>query len=174
MKKIPAAFAVLSVVLLMTAGGFAQPAQRIDRGKARMQRPPSRILFALKAHQEELNVTEDQLKQIENIVFSFEEKQIAMKSQASSNRLEMKKLMSDRDNVNYDQIKSAFLKAAEHRADMFVSRLKLHEEVKKVLTPEQQEALKSMRLERFKTRRDLRGQRSFERHPRFRDRFEDR
>lgn len=174
MKKIFTAFAVLSVVLLFAADGFAQHRPRMGRGKAGMQRSPSRILFALKAHQEELKVTDEQLKQVENIVFSFEEQQIAMKSQASSNRLAMKKLMSDKDNINYDQVKSAFVKAAEHRADMFISRLKLHDEVKKVLTPEQQEALKSMRLERFKERRDFRGRRGFDRYPRFQERFQDR
>jgi Spy/CpxP family protein refolding chaperone len=174
MKKAFTAFVVLSVVFLFAADGFAQPDQRMGPGKARMQRSPSRILFALKAHQEELNVTEDQLKQVENIVFSFEKQQIDMRGQASSNRLEMRKLMSDRENINYDQVKSAFVKAAEHRAEIFISRLKLHDEVKKVLTPEQQDALKSMRLERFKERRDFRDRRGFERHPRFRERFEDR
>lgn len=174
MKKIITALAVLSVVLLFTADGFAQHRPGMGRGKAHMQRSPSRILHVLKAQQEELKVTDDQLKKIENIVFSFEEQQIAMKSQADSNRLEMKKLMSDKDNIDYDQVKSAFVKAAEHRAEMFISRLKLHDEVKMVLTPEQQEALKSMRIERFKEGRDFRGRRRFERHPRFHQRFEDR
>ncbi|MFC2164655.1 Spy/CpxP family protein refolding chaperone [Acidobacteriota bacterium] len=171
MKKILTVFAILSVVLLFAADSFAQPDQRMGRGKARMQRSPSRILFALKAHKEELKVTDDQLKQIEDMVFSFEEQQIAMQSQASSNRLAMRKLMSDRENVDYSQIKTTFVKAAEHRADMFISRLKLREEVHKVLTPEQQDALKSIRRERFKERGDFRGRRGFERHPRFRDEF---
>jgi Spy/CpxP family protein refolding chaperone len=35
--------------------------------------------------------------------------------------------------------------------------LKLRDEIDKVLTPEQKEALKSMRQERFKDRRDSRG-----------------
>ena len=173
MKKTMTAFAVLSVVLLFAADSFSQPLQRFDRSRDRMQRSPSRILFVLKAHQEELNVTEAQLKQIEDMVFSFEEQQIAMRGQASSNRLEMKKLMSDSENIDYGQIKSAFVKAAEHKADMFISRLKLREEVNKVLTPEQQDALKSMRVERFKERRDFRGRRGFDRQPKFPERFQD-
>ena len=81
--------------------------------------------------------------------------------------------MSDRENIDYGQIKSAFVKAAEHKADMFISRLKLREEVNKILTPEQQDALKSMRVESFKERRDFRGRRGFDRQPKFPERFQD-
>jgi len=174
MKKTLIVFAILSVVFLFAADIFAQPAQGVGRGKARMQRSPSRILFVLKANKEELKVTDDQLKQVEDMVFSFEEQQIAMQSQANSNRLAIRKLMSDRENINYDQIKTTFVKAAEYRADMFISRLTLHDEVNKVLTPEQQDALKSMRRDRFKDRRDFRGRWGFERQPRFRNEFPER
>lgn len=174
MKKTLTVFAVLSVVLLFAADGFSLPAQRMGRDHACMQRSPSRILFVLKAHQEELKITDEQLKQVEDMVFSFEEHQIAMRSQASSDRLEMRKLMSDRENIDYDQLKAAFAKAAEQRANMFISRLKLRDQVMKVLTPEQQDALKSMRKERFERGGDFRRGRGFERHPRFYDEFQER
>ncbi len=174
MKKTLIAFAILSVVLLFAVDRYAQSAQRMGRGKAHMHRSPSRILHVLKTHKEEFKVTDEQLKQIEDIVFSFEEQQIAMRSQTSSDRLARRKLMSDRENINYEQIKTDFVKAAEHRADMFITRLKLHDEVNKVLTPEQQNALKSMRKERFKDRRDFRGCREFERHSRFQEKFQER
>ena len=174
MKKTLTVFAILSVVLLFAADGFTQPAQRMGRGKACMERSPSRILFVLKAHKEELQITDEQLKQVEDMVFSFEEQHIVMRSQASSNRLAMQKLMSDREKVNYDQVKAVFVKAAEHRADMVISRFKIRDEVNKVLTSEQQDALKSLRKERFKTRRDFRGIRECERRPRFRNEFRER
>ena len=109
MKKTLIAFAILSVVLLFAADGYAQPVQRMGRGKAHMHRSPSRILHVLKDHKQELNITDEQLKQVEDMVFSFEEQQIAMKSQASSNRLAMRKLLSDRENMSYDQIKTTFV-----------------------------------------------------------------
>jgi Spy/CpxP family protein refolding chaperone len=173
MKKAMTVFAILSFVLLFAAHSFSQPDQRMDQAKSRMLRSPSRILFALKAHKEELKLTDDQIKQIEDIVFSFEEQEIAMRSQADSDRLAMRKLMADRENIDYDQIKSAFIKAAEHRADMFTARLKLRDEVDNVLTPEQRDALKFMRKERLEDRRDFRRQREFDRLPRFRERFEE-
>jgi len=173
MKKTLSLLAVLSVMLLFAADSYAQPAQRVDPARARMLRPPSQILHILRAHKEDLNITDDQLKQVEDIVFSFEEQQIAMRSQVSSNRLQMRKLVSDRENINYDQIKSAFVKAAEQRAEMFMSRLKLRDAVNNVLTPEQQNALKSMRKERVKDRREFRRPREFDRHPRFREEFEE-
>lgn len=171
MKKTWTVFVILSALLLFAADSSAQPVPGMRQDRAHMQRSPSRILFIIKAHKEELKVSDEQLKQVEDIVFSFEEQQIAMQSQASSNRLALRKLMSDRENIDFAQIKTAFVKAAEHRADMFISRLKLRDEVTKVLTPEQQGALKSMREERFKDRRDFRDRREFDRHPRFHEKF---
>jgi Spy/CpxP family protein refolding chaperone len=120
-----------------------------------MNRSSTRIIRVLKSHQEELKITEDQLKAIEDLTYSFEEKRIEARSESSKNRLELRKLMQDRGNVDYAKLKEALSKASEHKHDMVIDGLKLKDEIDKVLTLEQKEALKSMRQERIKNRRDI-------------------
>jgi Spy/CpxP family protein refolding chaperone len=69
--------------------------------------------------------------------------------------------------MDYAKLKEALSSASEHRQDMIIDRLKLKDEIVNVLTPEQSEALKSMRQERFKDRRGtLRRPSARERTPR--------
>ncbi|MGD9345185.1 MAG: hypothetical protein PVH84_04945 [Candidatus Aminicenantes bacterium] len=154
MRKTLTVFSIFAVVGLFTVESFAQPIQGRRNGRVRMNQAPSRILRVLKANQEELKVTEDQLKAIEEMTYSFEEKKIEARSEASKQRLELRKLMNDRENLDYGQLKMALTKASEHRHKMLIDGLKLKDEIGKILTPEQKEALKTMRQERFKDRRE--------------------
>jgi hypothetical protein len=63
--------------------------------------------------------------------------------------------MQDRENVDYEQLKIELSKASEHKHNMLIEGMKLKDEIDKVLTPEQKEALKSMQRERFKNRREM-------------------
>ena len=120
-----------------------------------MNQSPARMLTVLKVHQEELNITDEQLNAIEDLTYSFKEKMIDSRSLASKQRLELQKLMQDRGNLDYAKLREALSKSAEHKHNMLIDRLKLKNEIDKILTPEQKEALKSMRQERFKDRRDV-------------------
>jgi Spy/CpxP family protein refolding chaperone len=157
MKKTLTVFAIFAIVGLFAVDSFAQSFQGRRGSRDRMHQSPSRILRMLKANQEELMITDDQLKAIEDLTYSFEEKRIEARSEANKNQLELRKLMQDRGNLDYAKLKEALSKASEHRHDMVIDGLKLRDEIDKVLTPEQKEALKSMRQERFKDRRDARG-----------------
>lgn len=157
MKKTLTLFAIFAIVGLFAVDSFAQSFQGRRTGRVHMDRSSARILRVLKAHQEELNVTEDQLKAIEDLTYSFEEKRIEARSEASKKRLELRRLMQDRENLDYEKLKEALSKASEHKHDMMIEGFKLRDEIDKILTPEQKEALKSMRLEKFKNRRDARG-----------------
>ena len=166
MKKAITLFVFFSVLILFTASSFAEPQQRMmRRGKGFTNRSPARILVVLKAKQKELKITDSQIEKIKNLTFSFQEKMIKMRSDGSLQRLEMKKLFQDRENLDYGKIKAALTKASSGRHDMVIERLKLREEIGKVLTPEQSEALKSMQKDRMKGRRALqrRGRGSFHR-----------
>ncbi len=158
MKKTLTVFAMFAVIVLFAVDGFAQTFQGRRGRRDRMNQSPSRILRALKANQEELKITDDQLKAIEDLAYSFEEKMIDARSEGSKQRLELRKLMQDRGNFDYAKLKEALSSASEYRHDMMIDGLKLKDEIDKVLTPEQKEALKSMRQERFKDRKEnLRG-----------------
>ncbi len=153
MKKSMRILIVFSVVSLLTAGSFAQPRQMMKRGRgfANMaqapKRSPARIIRFLKAKKEELEVTDNQLKEIEDLLFSFEEKMIQAGNASSLKRLELKKLMKDRDNLDYDKIRAELAKESENRHDMFIMRLELRDEIQNILTSEQKERLKALRQE---------------------------
>lgn len=154
MKKALTVFSIFAVVGLFSVDSFAQDFQARRMGRAYMSRSPARILRVLKANQEELKITDDQLKAIEDLAFSFKEKMIDARSLASKQRLEIQKLMQDRENLDYIKLKEALSKSSEHKHNMLIDGLKLRDEIDKILTPEQKEALKSMRQERIKDRRE--------------------
>jgi Spy/CpxP family protein refolding chaperone len=154
MKKSLTVFSIFAIVFLFSVDSFAQYFQGRRMGRAHMNRSPSRILRVLKANQEELRITDDQLKAIEDLAYSFEEKMIDARSLASKQRLELQKLMQDRGDLDYAELKEALSKASEHKHNMLIEGVKMRDEIDKVLTPEQKEALKSMRQDRFKDRRE--------------------
>lgn len=171
MKKGMTSCVVFSVMILFAAGAFAQLQGKMMRGKGMIHKSPSRILHVLKANQKELNITDSQLEKIKNLVFSFEEKMIQMKSDGSLQRLELRKLLEDRENQNYEKIRATLSKASNIRNDMFIERLKLRDEIGNILTPEQRDALKAMQKDRLKERRPFQRGDRFQRFPQFRKRM---
>jgi len=166
MKKAITLSVIFSVLILFTASSFAEPQQRVmRRGEGITTRSPARILAVLKAKQKELKITDSQIEKIKNLAFSFEEKMIKMRSDSSLQRLELRKLFQDRENLDYDKIKAALSKVSSGRHDMVIERMKLREEIGKTLTPEQREALKSVQKDRLEDRRALlrRGKGLFQR-----------
>lgn len=150
MKKGLTLAVIFFVLVLFVASSFAQPHRQMMRGKRTFDRSQSRILAVLKANQEELGITDDQIEKIKNLGFSFQEKAIKMKNEGDLLRLELQKLMQDRDNLDYDKIKAVLSKSSAFRQEMFIERLKLKDEINSILTPEQREALKAKAKDRFK------------------------
>ena len=171
MKKGLTLIVIFSFLALSVATSFAQPQQRATRSKRSFDRPQNRILGVLKANQDELNITDEQLEQVQNLLFSFKEKTIKMKGEQSLSRLDLQKLMKDRENLDYGKIKAIFAESSAARNEMFIEGLKLREEINKVLTPEQQEALKAKAKKGMRSRaRNLRD-RMHQRFPRLRNRI---
>jgi Spy/CpxP family protein refolding chaperone len=173
MKKGKALAVGFSVLVLFVASDFAQPQRGMMRVKRNFDRSPHRILAVLKANQEELNITDEQIEQIQNLIFSYQEKAIQMKNESALQRLELQKLMQDRENLDYEKIKAVLSKSSAARQEMFIQRLKQREEITKILTPEQHEALKALTQDRMRERiRPLRSMRDrMQRFPRQRGRI---
>lgn len=150
MKKAKTIVMVISLLGLFVAGSFSQPAQRMMREHRAFDRAPNRILHFLKANQEELGITDSQMEQIQNLVFSQQEKMLKMRNDLDMHHLELQKLMQDRDNLDYDKIKATLSRTSEARAEMFIDRLKQRDEINKILTPEQRDALKAMVKDDFR------------------------
>jgi Spy/CpxP family protein refolding chaperone len=150
LKKILTVFVFSSLSVLFAASSFAQPAQRMMRKNRSFDRAPNRILHFLKANQEELGITDSQMEQTQNLVFSHEEKMLKMRNDLDMQHLELQKLMQDRDNLDYEKIRGALSTTSEARTEMFIERLKQRDEINKILTPEQRDALKAMVKDDFR------------------------
>lgn len=160
---------IFSFLVLSVASSFAQPQQKMTRAKRTFDRSQNRILAVLKANQDELNIADEQIEQVQNLVFSFKEKTIKRTSENSLIRLELQKLMQDRENLDYDKIKAILSKTSAARNEMFIEGLKLREEINNVLTQEQREALKAKTRDGMRSRsRNLRD-RMQQRNPRLRN-----
>ena len=72
-----------------------------------------------------------------------------MKNENDLLRLELQKLLQDKENLDYEKIKAILSKTSASRQEMFIQRLKQREEISKILTPEQQEALKAFTKDRM-------------------------
>jgi len=176
MKKTLKFSIIFSVIILFTASVFAEPRIRM-RDRDAFDMSHTRILRILQGNQKELKITDNQLEKIKNMVFSFEEKMIKMKNESNLQRLELRKLMQDRKNIDYEKIKGALSKASSYRNNMFIERLKWRNEILNVLTPEQQEALKAMRKDMWKDRmhqrRPMHIEGTFQKFPQLKERFKE-
>ena len=141
------------------------------RERRTVDRSPGRILGILKANIEELGITDEQVEQVRSLVFSFHEKSLEMRHESGMNRLEIQKLLQERENLDYTRIKAVLSKTSTVRNELYIDRLKLREEISNVLTPEQREALKDLAKKGMRSRsRNLR-ERIQQRLPRLRNRI---
>jgi TolA-binding protein len=170
MKKILTSTFILFFLTLSAAAVFAQPPQRMMRGRRMFDRPHNRILAVLKANQEALDITDEQMEQVQTLVFSFQERSLKMQNEISMNQLELQKLMQDRENLDYDNIGAILSKTSAARNAMFIEGLKLRQEINSVLSPEQLEALKAITKNGIRSRGRFLQERMLRRFPRSRNR----
>ena len=162
LKRAGRLFVIVAVLLLFAVGTFAQAPQSgfmgrgMRQGRGMMGPGVSRLYHALKANQKELKITGSQLEKIKAIMFAFEESTVKMKNEANVQALEMKKLMMA-EQKDYKKIKTALTRMSGIRHDILIAGLKAKDEVMNILTPEQQEALKSLAKDRMGDRGFFRG-----------------
>lgn len=102
-----------------------------------------RLLAILYSRQDELKITDNQLEKIKSLTLKMEEDMIQSKNDMNTQQFELKKLMMERGNRDYEKIKSLMRKTSDLRQEMFIQRMKNRDEILNVLTEEQQEALKA-------------------------------
>ncbi len=131
--------------------GFTSQRPRMGQNQRRgfMRVRSGGLLMVLKARQEELNITNEQLDKIKDLTLKMEEKRVEQQNALNSRRLEQKKLMMDRENLDYGQLKALLLKNSESKLDLMIDRMQLRDEIEAVLTPEQKETLKEMGRDRM-------------------------
>jgi Spy/CpxP family protein refolding chaperone len=169
MKKSTTAFLMVAGLLAFT-GAVLASSQMGQRGlsftKSRpgvgqiqrrglMRTRSDGLLMVLKARQKELNITNEQLDKVKDLTLEMEEKGVEQQNALNSRRLEQKKLMMDRENLDYHQLKALLLKNSESKLDQMIDRMQLRDKIEAVLTPEQKEALKEMGRDRMGQRRSF-------------------
>jgi Spy/CpxP family protein refolding chaperone len=160
MKKFLAISIICFFMILSSVASFAHPLQRSAGMRRMFDRPRTRIFNVLKANQEVLEITDQQMQKIQDLVYSLREKSIKVMSENGLNRLELQKLMQDEENMDYAKIEAILARTSASRHDIFIEGLKLREEIKNILTPEQQEALKQIAEDSIRSRlRDVRDRR---------------
>lgn len=163
-KKTGRLFVIVVVLLLFTVGTFAR-APRFGRmgkdmrqGRGMMRPGISRIYHVLKVNREELKITDSQLEKIKGIMFAVEEMTVKSKNEANIQGLELKKLMMA-EHKDYKRIRTALSRMSGIRHDILIAGLKAKDDVTNVLTPEQQEAVKSLMKKRMTNREFFRRDR---------------
>jgi Spy/CpxP family protein refolding chaperone len=123
----------------------AQP--HMGRRQARQfTRPRSGgLLMALKARQEELSVTDDQLAQIKELQGRLEEQTVEHRNNMNTLRFKLKQSLRDKESRDYDSLKAQLTKNAQAHIDFRVTQMKLRAEIADVLTEEQKDSLRKMR-----------------------------
>jgi Spy/CpxP family protein refolding chaperone len=135
--------------------GIRQARPGVDQAQRRrpMRARSGGLLTVLEARQEELNISDEQIGKIKDLILKLEEKRVEQQNAANTRRLEQRKLMSDRDNLDYGQLRALLLKGSEIRVDQMIDSMRLRDEIDAVLTPEQKDALKEMGRDRMEQRR---------------------
>ncbi|MBU4203189.1 MAG: Spy/CpxP family protein refolding chaperone [Acidobacteria bacterium] len=109
-----------------------------DRGAPHMQGG----MMMLKALRAELNLTDKQVAAIQDLMDAHQKACIDMEKDAALQRLEMQKQFRNRSEMDLDLYRKSLEKASVMRINNQVARLRLRQDVEKVLTMEQREILR--------------------------------
>jgi Spy/CpxP family protein refolding chaperone len=152
MKRTKHLFTAVLAIMVFSMVLAAQPFMGKRMGGRRMMKPsPTKIYMMLKAKQKDFNITDNQLEQIKNKVFALEEKSIPIESKNKLHRLELKKLMMN-EKKDYGKISALLSKMSDNRQAIFIERLKTKDAINSILTPQQRDAIKEARQNRFKNK----------------------
>lgn len=130
---------------------LAQPEPKFPGIRGMRPDRQQQILPRLIANKAELKLTEDQLDKIKTLALEKEELQLKYRNALDRQRLEIKKLMLDRENLDYEKLKNQMIKSSELRTEMFLTGLKTIDRIQSILTPEQQQMLQDKRGNMLRT-----------------------
>ena len=159
MMRVKLFFTAVLVMMVFSMTLAAQPFMGERRGRHGMTGPsPTRIYALLKEKQRDFNITDSQLEQIKNHVFALEEKLIPLESKNKLHQLELKKLLMN-EKKDYKKISEVFSQISANRQAIFIEGMKAKDVIHSILTPEQRDAIKEARQNRFRDRMSPRQER---------------
>jgi Spy/CpxP family protein refolding chaperone len=168
MKKLAAIAILFAGILLFTASVSASPQMNLLRNRAFVRPDTGRLLAVIKARHEELEITDEQLNKIEELTVKIEDLILKAKNELANIRLELRRQLRNREERDYEKIKSLISQSADLRADMLINRMKLKNDITNVLSNEQLTALKDMFKKTLLRRRLLNRRNYIQRNPNLR------
>jgi len=128
--------------------GLIPDGRRTDRRTGRR----TGLLPMLMQRRDELGISDDQLKSIMRLSFQMEERLIKQRNAAGLQRLEIKKLLMNREERDYEKIRNLMDELSSARVEARIEGMKRRDRIRDVLTPEQREALRESARERMAER----------------------
>jgi Spy/CpxP family protein refolding chaperone len=153
--------------LLLLAALVSMPALSQEPPKA----PPGQMMRP--RFMERLNLSKEQKSQIEKLRADFQKQQIAQRAKIQTAAVELRQLLRA-ENPDKAAIEKKINELAQLRAQLSTARVNQMLNVRKILTPEQQQMIREAVKERVRGRFMERQHRMREFGPRFRGRFEGR
>jgi Spy/CpxP family protein refolding chaperone len=160
MKNLRFKSVVLAVTAALAIGSVTLYAQK--HGDAHKRGGHGKMEMLKGKIAKELNLTVDQQTKLENMWKSFKESNKATREQLQDNRKQLRELMKT-DNYSKAQAEQLIKQNAELEAKLKIARLNQMDEMKKVLTAEQQAKFKELREKRFEKMKDRRENREMKR-----------
>jgi Spy/CpxP family protein refolding chaperone len=146
---------MIAALLVFAVSLTAQP--RMGRRQTRQfTRPRSGgLLMVLKARQQELNVTDEQLARIKDVQEKLEKQSVEHRNAMNTQRLELRQGIRDKENIDFDELKAQLSKNAQARIDFQITRMKARAAIADILTDEQKAALKTLRQDGIRRGRGM-------------------
>jgi len=165
MKKLTTIAALFTGILLFTASATAAPQMNRLRNRPALRPDTGRFLAVIKASQEELNITDEQLNRIEELTFEMEDVTLKARNDLATIHLQLRRQLRNKENRDYEKIKSLINRSSDLRADMLINRMKLKDDINNILTSGQLEALKDMFKKNLLRQRLLNRRKELQRNP---------
>lgn len=114
------------------------------------------LLTSLRSHKisKELNLTEDQVKKINEIHYSYASKVIDLRATLQKKHLELNRVIS-KDSFTRAEIEPILKEIGNLEAELRLNRIMEIQEIKRVLTREQSEKLREILMRKMQIRRKI-------------------
>jgi Spy/CpxP family protein refolding chaperone len=104
----------------------------------------------------DLNLTKDQVGKIDPIITDFKAKRDDLRTQLKAKRDDNKKLFQNEETLDRDQVQKSFEGIALLGVQMFMLKFDFDKQIFAILTPDQIQKYKTLKIDFFNERHDMR------------------
>ena len=141
MKRIVKLIGIVVMAIFLTTLASAQFRGRMPGRDMKAPHMQDGMMM-LKARRAELKLTDEQVAAIQNLMDAHRKTCIDMEKDTALQRLDMQKQFRNRAEMDLDMYRKSLEKASALRINSQVARMRLRQDIEKVLTEEQREILR--------------------------------